>query len=321
MDCATSPSLRCSQPEAAGQAEFVGERRLEFAARDGFLLRGTLYLREDATCPTDVVVFNPGCGLRHSRFREFLRFLAREGIPVLAYDYRGVGISTTSRQFDAGIEDWIELDQAAAIQLALTRFPQARISSVSHSIGCFVAAAAPNASRLAQMVFVAPHTGFWRDYRSPWRWPMALVWHVLSPALARLLGYFPATRLGLGDNFPKRVALQWASRTQQHYDFRKFGSSASRIFEATERMRQLSGTALVITIDDDCFATDRAARRFMRGLPGVRLVRRDLALRSRGRAGHLGFFRRRHSENWSIVAEFVRNRPSLPQLHPEWKDA
>lgn len=39
---------------------------------------------------------------------------------------------------------------------------------------------------------------------------MAGLWYFLAPGLARLLGYFPAKRLGLGEDLPQGVALEWA---------------------------------------------------------------------------------------------------------------
>ena len=154
----------------------------------------------------------PAAGVAVERYRHFLTWVASRGFPVVAYDYRGVGTSAPSNAagFDAGIEDWAELDQAAAIDFTRARFPAARLAGISHSIGCLVSAAATERDSIAQFVFVAPHTAYWGDYRQPWRLPMALVWHVLMPAVARVVGYFPAGRLGLGDDFPKKIAMQWA---------------------------------------------------------------------------------------------------------------
>jgi predicted alpha/beta hydrolase len=298
-----------SAPAAAAAAvDGVVEQRLELTAPDGYAIGAVLYDSGHAREPADAVVFNAGGGLSSLRYRHFLRFLAREGLPVLAYDYRGVGMSRPARWrgFDAGIEDWCEFDHVAAIEAMRGRFPRARLATVSHSIGCMIAAAAPNAPTLHQMVFIAPHTGYWGDYLQPWRWPMALMWHVLMPAAARAVGYFPASRLGLGDDLPRRVALQWASRRTPDYRPGAAGGDMARETVALDRMARLEVPALVISITDDAFAPEIAVRRFLMGLADAPLVRRIIDADTDGKpVGHYGYFRRVNSNYWSLASRFI----------------
>jgi predicted alpha/beta hydrolase len=293
---------------AAGATEVV-ESRLAVTAPDGYGLGAVLFARTDVRDPANAVVFNAGGGLSSLRYRHFLRFLASQGMPVLAYDYRGVGLSRPAnwRGFDAGIEDWCELDHASAVMAMRTRFPRARLATVSHSIGCMIAAASPNASILHQMVFVAPHTAYWGDYSQPWRWPMALMWHVLMPAAARAFGHFPASRLGLGDDLPRRVALQWASRRTPDYRPGAAGGDPARETVALDRMARLTVPALVISITDDAFAPEIAVRRFLMGLPNAPTVRRIISPGADGgrQVGHHGYFRRVSSDGWKMISRFI----------------
>ena len=169
---------------AAGE-RIVDEEPVALRARDGYALAATLFRRRGQAAADDAVVFNAGGGLSSARYLHFIRFLAAEGFPTLAYDYRGVGRSRPAklRGFVAGIEDWAEYDQAAALDFLRARHPRARLASVSHSIGGLVACAAPNANELAQMVFIGPHTGYFGDYATAWKWPMALMWHAVMPLL------------------------------------------------------------------------------------------------------------------------------------------
>jgi predicted alpha/beta hydrolase len=297
--------------DVAADGSEVVESRLEITAPDGYRLGALLVARANLCDPADAVVFNAGGGLSSLRYRHFLRFLARQGLPVLAYDYRGVGMSRPAswRNFDAGIEDWCELDQVSAIEALRTRYPAARLSSVSHSIGCMIAAAAPNAPVLHQMVFIAPHTAYWGDYLQPWRWPMAFMWHVLMPAVARVIGHFPASRLGLGDDLPRRVALQWASRRTPDYRPGAAGGDPARETVALDRMARLTVPALVISITDDAFAPEIAVRRFLMGLSQAPTVRRVVDARvSGGAVGHYGYFRRANARLWRIASRFLGAR-------------
>ena len=296
-----------------GQAN-AGEARLEVEARDGYRLGATLYRRDDGEPPV-AAVFNGGGGLASVRYRHFLRFLASQGCAVLAYDYRGVGASRPKRLrgFVAGLDDWAALDHAAAIDFVAARFPEARLASVSHSIGCLVACAAPNAASLAQMVFVCPHTGYWKDYRARWRLPMALAWHFAMPAIARAVGYFPGSALRIGDDFPLRFALQWARRTTP--EFRTEQHAESRLLD---NARTLRVPALALTVFDDAFVSDTAVRRFLHAIPEVPVVRRHVEPHeTRGeRVGHFGLFRRRHAGLWRIVARFLAGEGDPAAIRP-----
>lgn len=297
-------------PGSAGvEVDEVIESKVEFTTPDGYRLGAVMFTRADLCAPADAAVFNAGGGLSSLRYRHFLRFLASKRIPVLAYDYRGVGMSrpTRWRGFDAGIEDWCEFDQASAIETLRSRFPEAHLASVSHSIGCMVAAGAPNAPTLKQMVFIAPHTAYWGDYLQPWRWPMALTWHVLMPAAARAFGHFPAGHLGLGDDLPRRVALQWASRRTPDYRPGSAGGDAAREAVILDRLARLSVPTLVISIADDAFAPEVAVRRFLMGLPSTPMVRRLIRVQEgRKTIGHIGFFRRSCSHQWPMVSSFIK---------------
>ena len=295
--------------EAAGRRT-VDEEPVALRARDGFDLAATLFRRRGPREAADVVVFNAGGGLSSARYLHFVRFLAAEGFPTLAYDYRGVGRSRPARLrgFVAGVEDWAELDQAAAIDFLRTHFAQARIASVSHSIGGLVACAAPNTNELAQMVFIGPHTGYFGDYGTAWKWPMTLMWHAVMPALSRIVGFFPGRLLGLGDDFPLQFALQWAGRRRPEFAVDPSTPEGERSRKALARIQALTVPCMAITISDDPFAGEVGVRRFLFALPRAPVVRAEVDARAegRGRIGHFGFFSRRHASLWSIVSRFLQ---------------
>jgi predicted alpha/beta hydrolase len=300
-----------NSPDVIALDAAVGEERLVVTARDGYRLGATLYARTDGGAPRDAAVFNGGGGLAHARYRHFLRYVAAEGVPVLAYDYRGVGASRPKRLrgFEAGLEDWAELDHAAAIDALATRWPAARLASISHSIGALAACTSPHSHDLHQMVVIGPHTGYWKDYRAPWRWPMALGWHVAMPLIARAVGYFPGTRLHVGDDFPKRFALQWAGRTTPEFRFDHDGADeAARAQRLLESARTLSLPVLALTFYDDAFVGEAAVRRLLFAIPAARVARVDVSREdARGeRIGHFGFFRRRRARLWPIVTRFLQ---------------
>ena len=293
--------------EPAAYEAPVEEATLSIPARDGFLLGARLFRREGQADAPDAAVFASGGGLSVVRYRHFLRYLAAEGIPVLAYDYRGVGLSRPARLrgFVAGLEDWAELDQAGAIDATRERYPAARVTSIAHSIGSLVAATAPNAESLSQLVFIGPHTGYWRDYARGWRFPMALTWHLAMPALTRAVGFFPGHALGLGDDLPRGFALQWAGRTTPAFNLGHDDAARERGARLLASGIALGVPALVISFADDAFASERGVRRFLHAIPSAPVVRRHLEPGAGAGYGHFGFFSRRHRAQWSIVSRFL----------------
>lgn len=295
--------------QAAGE-RIVDEEPIALRARDGYALAATLFRRRGQAQSEDVVVFNAGGGLSSARYLHFVRFLAAEGFPALAYDYRGVGRSRPAklRGFAAGFEDWAEHDQAAAIDFLRARYPRARLASVSHSIGGLVAAAAPNANELAQMVFIGPHTGYFGDYTTAWKWPMTLMWHAVMPLLSRTVGYFPGRLAGLGDDFPLRFALQWSGRRTPEFALDPSTPEGERGRQALQRIGALAVPCMAISVSDDPFAGEVGVRRFLFALPSAPVVRTEIDAHEerRGRIGHFGFFSRRHARLWPLVSRFLQ---------------
>jgi predicted alpha/beta hydrolase len=276
----------------------IAEQRLRLRALDGYELGGIFYApaREGAGEPRRVAVVHAGAGIPALRYRRFARYLAAAGMPVLTYDYRGIGLSRPPdlRGFTALIEDWAENDCAAAIGWLRERFPRAEALGIAHSVGTLLFGGAHNAAEQGLLVLVGAHTGYYGDYRALYRLPMAALWHGLMPALTRLVGYFPARRLGLGEDIPAGIALQWASRRSPDLRRSSGVGSQERAQRLLDRCAALERPALLVGFSDDAFATAAGARRLLQHYP--RLAPRrviytpaDAGVR---RIGHFGFFGR-----------------------------
>jgi predicted alpha/beta hydrolase len=275
----------------------VDERSLRIRALDGYELGAILYAMPADAAPQRAVVLHGGTGISARHYRRFARFLARAGMPVLTYDYRGVGMSRPSalRGFRSVIEDWAEYDCAAAIGWMQQHFPRAELIGVAHSLGALLFGGAHNAAAQGRLLLIGAHTGYYGDYLPLYRLPMAVLWHGLMPAVTRLIGYFPGRRLGLGDDIPAGVALQWASRRSS--DLRPLGAdpSEARTRRLLDRCAALELPALMIRMSDDAFATDAGSRRFVAYYPRLSLQHIAFTPADAGvrKIGHFGFFSRR----------------------------
>ena len=312
-----------AKPKGRGGANLrdTGEQReFRLLARDGYELGAVFYPALRPRSPRRVAVLHGGAGIPAQRYRRFASFLAEWGIPVLTYDYRGIGASRPRRLrgFRARIEDWAELDSAAAIAWLRERFPRDEVVGVSHSIGCLMLGGAPNASEQARVVLVGAHTGYYGDYRALYRVPMAVAWHGVMPALTRLFGYFPADRLGLGEDLPAGMALQWAGRRAP--ELRPSGAQPAhqRMRHLLDRCALLQCPALAISVSDDAFATVAGTRRLLSYFPRLLSPRHlvftpaDTAVRH---IGHFGFFRRAvGAALWPrLLAQLEPSRGEIPQ--------
>jgi predicted alpha/beta hydrolase len=125
---------------------------------------------------------------------------------------------------------------------------------------------------------------------------MTLLWHTLMPVMTRIVGYFPARRLGLGEDLPATFALQWAARRSA--ELRPSGTSPAdqRLQRLLDRCATLQRPALLVSISDDAFATPSGTKRLMGYYPRLFPVQQlhftpaDAGVR---RIGHFGFFSRR----------------------------
>ena len=181
---------------------------------------------------------------------------------------------------------------ASRIAWLRERFPHDELIGLSHSIGALALAGAPNAANQDRLIFIAPHTGYWGDYRLVYRLPMTVLWHGFMPVVTRLAGYFPGQRLRLCEDLPPGIALEWAQRRSP--DLRSSGLRPERTQQLLDRARTLERPATAITISDDAFATLQAAKRLLSYFPGLRAQHIVLTPAEAGveRLGHFGFFRR-----------------------------
>ena len=282
-------------------SEDVGifEKAVLIVARDGYELSGT-HFAPPGDSGRVAAVFACGGGIPARRYRHFLRSLAAAGLPVLSFDYRGVGASRPAslRGFRASVEDWAEFDCGAALDWLFQYYPNADLFGITHSFGATILTAAPGAERLTKIGMIVPHTGYWGDYRAAFRWPMTLVWHAFMPIMTHIFGYFPGSKLKLGDDIPAGVAMQWAARRTPEFRPRGTELEVVRANALLKRRNLLSLPVLVVAVSGDAFATETGIRRVLSTLPLARPKWWNVTSSAGNKTtmGHFSFFSRRMRE-------------------------
>jgi predicted alpha/beta hydrolase len=285
-------------------------------AADGYPLHARLWARPGETSPRRVALVNAGAGIVCAYYERFAAWLAASGTPTLVYDYRGIGGSrpATLRGFDATVEDWGRLDCSGALAWLEARYPAAERLVVGHSVGGFVTGLSTVGAQIDRLLLVGAHSGYCGDYASRARPWMYVLWHVLMPALTRIVGYFPGRRLHLLEDLPRGAALQWAGR--RHPDFRDDddlrlpdGRRDEARGEALHgRFRAVRADTLALRFTDDPFATEAATANLQRLYVNATWRTRELSPADAGGGpiGHFGFFRSRHRDTlWPVVAAWL----------------
>jgi predicted alpha/beta hydrolase len=278
----------------------VSGAAVEFPARDGYRLAGTLYW--PGTPNGRAVLFNGAVGVRQEFYGAFAAFLAERGFTALTFDYRGIGLSRREpvRHCKARIRDWAELDTSAALEALARAAPDARLYVVAHSFGGNGLGLVHGIERLSGAVFVGVQSGYWRHWSGLGRAGMWFLTHALLPGMARFLGYVPASVFGQGEDLPEGVAREWASWCRHP----RYAPGVT----GAPGYRRLTAPIRSYLITDDGYAPRAATEAILRECPSApsEIIVADSSSYEGGRIGHFGFFRERFRETlWLGAADWL----------------
>lgn len=252
------------------------------------------------------VILHPATAVTQDYYASFAAWLAARGFNVVTYDYRGTGRSRPAslRGFNASMTDWIDGDVAAVTRWAGHRFPALPLLAVGHSVGGHAIGLSAATTRLRAGVLVASHAGASSTVRGlAERLRVRFLLRVLAPLLCALFGYMPGRRIGLGEDLPRGVMLQWAGWTALPRYF--FDDPA---LDAARRMARVGIPLLVLGFDDDPWANPVAVDMLVSHLVNAQVERRTIDPRAAGvpAVGHMGFFRRRcEAALWPQLADWL----------------
>jgi predicted alpha/beta hydrolase len=277
---------------------------LRIAAADGVQLGATQYTPSGA--PRGVVVINAATAVRRRYYDRFAQYLAAHGFAVVTYDYRGIGDSRPQRLrgFQASMAEWGELDQPAVVEHATAWQPSIPLLLVGHSVGGQIFGLLREPHRVHRVLMVAAQHNYFGFWKPPERYVLWFLWHVLMPGTSWALGYFPGSRLGLGEDLPHGVALEWA---------RWCRSRAALVGviggDAIDRFARYRGPLLALSFDDDTlFAPRRAVDALLGFYRNAATEHRHVTAASLGlrEVRHFGFFREpARQRGWPLALEYL----------------
>jgi predicted alpha/beta hydrolase len=176
---------------------------------------------------------------------------------------------------------------------------------IGHSVGGQMFGIADNNHTASAMLLIGSQTAEWRVWPGLSKYRLLLVYYAAIPMLTRVYGYFPSSKVGMGEDLPPQIALEWAriGRTRG-YIRGAFGPAYADLF------KNFRGRMLAYSFSDDWYAPKEAVD----GLLGYyeaaershRHVRpKELAVR---KIGHFGFFRETFRDTlWRDTADWLKS--------------
>lgn len=296
--------------------ENVNGERLDIVCEDGERLVGLYFAARipasDAPRQTLPVLIAGATGVPQRFYRRFAAWLAAQGHDVLTFDYRGIGLSLQGplKRCNARLLDWGRLDIPAALEALLARTGAAQAVLVGHSAGGQMLGVMPNHAKVARLVGVAASTGWFRTMRPAFRARAHLGLRWLVPLGARLTGYAPTAALGLGENLPARVGVDWG-RWCAAGGYARHGV---RRHPHWDRHADVRTPVTVFHASDDDIANPGSVADLVKGWPQASATVRQLRPRDHGLRGigHLDWFRRSHASLWPLIGQAIDERLSRP---------
>lgn len=293
------------------QEENLEIKNIKIPATDGYQLGATLFSSDNAN--GDVIMISCATGVLRKFYHRYAAYLAGEGFTVVTYDYRGIGESKplTLNKFKAFMHEWGEKDMAGVINWITGNYPDSAIFAVGHSVAGQVMGLAQNCDRINAMLLVASQSGYWGLW--PWhqRYFIWLFWYVAVPFLSIFWSYFPAKILGLGENLPAGVALEWASWGRDQ----KYVLGNNRL-TTKENFKKFSAPIRFYCGPRDAFAPEKSVDELMTFYGNASntkiLLNREKVKTSR--FGHFDFFREKFKEMlWQESADWFKEN-SLTEI-------
>ncbi len=162
----------------------------------------------------------------------------------------------------------------------------------------------PNHQRVARLVGVSASTGWLRGMRPGFRWKAWFGLRGVIPLGVRLKGYAPTAAVGLGENLPAQVGLQWGQWCAAGgYATNAVRHQPERDFHALVRT-----PITVLHASDDDIATEATVADLLRTFPAAakQAVRIEPAAHGLRSLGHIDWFRQSRQAVWPTIAAALR---------------
>lgn len=275
---------------------------IRIPADDGFSLAASLFMPRGPR--RNAVLISSATAVPRRIYRGLAGYLAARGAVVLTYDYRGIGGSrpTSLKGFAARMADWAERDAASIVTWMRQRYTALPLSYIGHSFGGQALGLLHNNDQVARALLVASQAAYWKLMPGFERYRVYTLMNVIGRPVANTLGYVPG-RLGIGEDLPKDVFLQWTKWVMSE---RYFFDDAS--LTALAHFPNYRQPLMALCIADDPWAPRPTVELLCSGFKSTSpdIVTVSPADAGVAAIGHFGFFRPEHRATlWKRAADWL----------------
>jgi predicted alpha/beta hydrolase len=281
---------------------------MEIVSADGVGHTATVFPSERLDAP--VVVCLPAMGAAADYYRPFAEALAAQGLAnSVLLDLRGQGRSTArARNGDQfGYLEILELDLPKAISLLRRVFRGRKLYLAGHSLGGqlgLFCAGRPGVE-VDGLILIAAGTAHWGAWRGVGRAWVRLVANGIRLA-ARLLPWYPGSRLGFGGDQPRRMMRDWGRVAAQD----RYAPEGSD-FDYERAARALALPVLSIGVRGDPIAPAGAREALLARIPASRVTRIEVdGVRAHGGWKRHFSWARRPADVVSALGGWLRAQPA-----------
>ena len=284
--------------------------------RDGYPLSGHFFKTEPTNGKLPVLLC-PATGIVQQFYFKFCQWLSEQGHDVLVFDYRGIGQSLQGKvkHSDARIQDWGQLDIAAALDWLTLHTSSQQAVLLGHSAGGQLTGLMPNYQKVAKVVAVAGSTGHVKGLKGKTKWLAPILFNIYMPFSIKLHGHGNTKKIGWGEDLPKGVALQWAQWcSQPGYVANSLGTTIDQHYHD-----DIQCPITVIHASDDEIATPANVADLLRLYPNADTKSIYLEPKEQGfnDIGHMNLLRSSHQTLWPLIYEQITHSRFEFQQHAD----
>ncbi|WP_299254240.1 alpha/beta hydrolase [uncultured Lacinutrix sp.] len=251
------------------------------------------------------IIISSATGVLQSYYANFAKYFCSLGFTVYTFDYSGIGLShgKAVKNNTSNLYDWAS-NQASILSFVKTENPEHKITLITHSIGGQLIAFNKNIKLADFIITVASQSGYWNLFKGLEKPKMFLFWNAVIPIATSLYGYFPARKLKLFENIPKRVAYQW----------RVWGNRKNYFLYTAKQedlhLDSITCSIKVLSFPNDAFAPKQTVDWLSKLFTNAKVERLHLEPKVLNvpDIGHFGFFRERFKTSlWLMTKEWIES--------------
>ena len=286
------------------------QSKIKIKCSDGIEL-SAIVLVPDGT-PRAIVQINSATATPKEYYLNFAQFLTENGFIACVFDYRGVCESTPEDGLRGCKYDymmWGQLDMPAVLDYLDGRFPNLPKLIMGHSVGGQEVGLMPNHNKIKGMVTFATSVGYWNFMPLGYRLQTHFFFQIFTPISNLLFGYVAAKKIGLMEDLPKQIVLDWrnwCSVPEYFFNEKYYADSAEKGF-----FQDLTFPIQVYWTTDDPISNARSIPMFWKHVKSSGSIKIDCikpADIGEKAIGHFGFFRTKYKNSlWQMALRDLEN--------------